>query len=86
MATPRAQEAYERFFATLAPVGPDGRKRLVHERLAMHWARLVELMFAAERMVELATDPEITSDDVRVVPTAAPVARASARSRRRAAP
>ncbi len=71
MATPRAQEAYERFYATLAPP-VDGRKRLVHGRLATHWARLVELMFAAERVVELATDPQITSNEIRVVPTATP--------------
>jgi F420-non-reducing hydrogenase large subunit len=60
MATPLAQEAYERFFATLAP-----RKTIVHGRLAMHWARLIELLYAAERMVELVTDEEITSDRVR---------------------
>ncbi len=72
MATPRAHEAYERFFATLAPTDPNGRKVLVHGQLAMHWARLVEMMFAAERMVELATDPEITSDRIRVVPTGIP--------------
>jgi F420-non-reducing hydrogenase large subunit len=64
MATPHAQGAYERFYATLART-PDGTKRQVHGRLAMHWARLVELMYAAERMVELVTDPEITSDRVR---------------------
>jgi len=64
MATRRAQEACELFYATLAPP-TQGRKRLVHGRLAMHWARLVELMFAAERMVELVSDPEITSDHVR---------------------
>jgi F420-non-reducing hydrogenase large subunit len=64
MATPRAQEAYDRFYATLAPPS-NGRKRLVHGRMAMHWARLVELLFAAERMVELVADPEITSDHVR---------------------
>jgi F420-non-reducing hydrogenase large subunit len=64
MATPRAQVAYERFFATLAPV-TDGRKRPVHGRLAMHWARLVELLYAAERMTELVADPEIVSDRVR---------------------
>ncbi|MGZ3586832.1 MAG: Ni/Fe hydrogenase subunit alpha [Candidatus Limnocylindrales bacterium] len=72
MATPRAQEAFERYFATLAPSGPDGRKRLVHQRLAMHWARLVELMYAAERVVELATDPEITSEAIRSLPTEVP--------------
>ena len=30
---------------------------------------MIELLYAAERMVELATDPEITSPDVRRVPT-----------------
>ncbi len=64
MATPAAQAAYERFYETLAP-SPNGNKRMVHGRLAMHWARLVELVYAAERMVELVTDPEITSDRVR---------------------
>jgi F420-non-reducing hydrogenase large subunit len=71
MPTPRAQEAYERMYETLAPPVA-GRKVLIHQRLAMHWARLVELMAAAERVVELATDPEITSDHVRVVPTEPP--------------
>ncbi len=64
ISTPKAQEARELFFATLAPPA-GGRKPIVHGRLAMHWARLVELIFAAERMVELAADPEITSDRVR---------------------
>ena len=37
--------------------------KVVHQRLATHWARLIELLYAAERIVELATDPEITSDN-----------------------
>ncbi len=57
MATPLAQAEYERFYATLAPRAADGRKRLVHQRLATHWARLIELLYAAERWVELATRP-----------------------------
>jgi F420-non-reducing hydrogenase large subunit len=65
MATPRAQEAYERFYETL-----EGKP--VHHRLATHWARLIELLYAAERIVELASDSEITSDDVRRVPTSTP--------------
>lgn len=65
MATPRAQEAYEEFYATLGG-------KPVHSTLATHWARLVELIYAAERLVELATDPEITSPNVRVIPTATP--------------
>jgi F420-non-reducing hydrogenase large subunit len=71
MATPRAQEAYERFFATLAPA-VDGRRQLVHQRGASHWARLIEMLFAAERMLELVADPEITSREVRTVPTESP--------------
>jgi F420-non-reducing hydrogenase large subunit len=71
MATPRAQEAYERFHATLSP-STDGRKQPVHQRLGMHWARLIEMMSAAERVVELACDPEITSDRIRVMPTEKP--------------
>jgi F420-non-reducing hydrogenase large subunit len=73
MATPLAQAEYERFYATLAPDPvPDGRRKVVHQRLATHWARLIELLYAAERMVELATDPDITSDQVRTVPTEKP--------------
>ena len=71
MATPRAQEAFERFYGTLAPP-VDGRRTLVHQRGATHWARLIELLYAAERMLELVADPEITSDNVRTVPTATP--------------
>jgi len=71
MSTPRAQAAYERFYSVLGPPA-DARKRPVHQRLAMHWARIIELMQAAERVVELATDPEITSDRVRVRPTETP--------------
>ena len=65
MATPGAQEEYERFYATLGG-------KPVHQRLATHWARLVELLFAAERWVELATDPEITSPHFHTVPTEKP--------------
>jgi F420-non-reducing hydrogenase large subunit len=71
MATPRAQAAYERYFATLAP-GVVGRRQLVHQRGASHWARLIEMLYAAERMLELVADPDITSDDVRAVPSQVP--------------
>ncbi len=65
MATPLAQAEYECFFETLGG-------KPVHQRLATHWARLIELLYAAERLVELATDPEITSPDIRAVPTQTP--------------
>ncbi|MGD2163161.1 MAG: Ni/Fe hydrogenase subunit alpha [Anaerolineales bacterium] len=65
MATPLAQEEYERMYDTL------GGKPVDHT-LATHWARLVELLYATERWVELATDPDITGDEFRVLPTETP--------------
>ncbi len=67
MATPRAQAAYEKYFATLSPDGTP-----VHGRGATHWARLIELMQGAETVLELARDPEITSPHVRAIPTEVP--------------
>jgi len=58
MATSLAQQEYERMYETL------GRKP-VHSTLAFHWARLIELLYAAERAVELSQDEEITSKEVR---------------------
>jgi len=57
MATPLANEEYNRMYDTLG--------RPVHSTLAFHWARLIELLYAAERAVELAKDPEITSQNIR---------------------
>lgn len=71
MATSRAHEAYERFFATLS-ASSNGHRQPVHQRGANHWARLIEMLYAAERMLELVADPEITSPDVRAVPTGVP--------------
>ena len=65
MATPRAQEHYERMYKTLGG-------KPAHQTLAIHWARLIELLYAAERWMELANDPEITSDDIHTIPTATP--------------
>jgi len=65
MATPRAQEAFERFYETLGS-RKNGRYQPVHYRLATHWARLIEMLFAAERMLELAQDPEIMDPNMRV--------------------
>ncbi len=44
----------------------------VHHTLANHWARVVEMIQAAERMVELVNDPELLSQDIRRIPTATP--------------
>jgi F420-non-reducing hydrogenase large subunit len=65
MATPLAQAEYERFYTTLGG-------KPVHQRLATHWARLIEMLYAAERWVELATDPEITSPNFHTIPTEKP--------------
>ena len=65
MATPLAQKEYDRMYETL------GGKPIDHT-LATHWARLVELLYATERWVELATDPDITGKEYRVLPTETP--------------
>jgi F420-non-reducing hydrogenase large subunit len=65
MATPKAQAEYERFYETLGG-------KPVHATLATHWARLIELLYAAERSLELVQDPEITSEDIRTIPTETP--------------
>ncbi|MCX6650928.1 MAG: Ni/Fe hydrogenase subunit alpha [Methanomassiliicoccales archaeon] len=57
MATPLAQAEYDRMFGMLG--------KPAHGTLVFHWARLIELLYAAERAVELANDPEITSTHVR---------------------
>jgi F420-non-reducing hydrogenase large subunit len=67
MATPRAQEAYEKMYETLGRQKVNGNYEPVHHRLATHWARLIELLYAAERMEELLADPEITDPNVRQV-------------------
>jgi F420-non-reducing hydrogenase large subunit len=65
MATPQAQKARDEYFTTLGG-------RPVHHTLANHWARVVEMIQAAEKIVELVNDPEITSKDIRTIPTQTP--------------
>lgn len=65
MATPEAQAAYEEMFKTLGG-------KPVHYTLANHWARVVEMIHAAERLRELANDPEIMSPEIRKLPTETP--------------
>jgi len=61
MATPLAQEAFENMFSVLG-------EKPSHATLAFNWARLVDMMYAAERLVELAADREITGKEVRNIP------------------
>ncbi|MGI5916437.1 MAG: Ni/Fe hydrogenase subunit alpha [Anaerolineae bacterium] len=65
MATPLAQEAYEEFYDYMGG-------KPVHATLATHWARLIEMLYAGERMLELARDPGITDPDIRAIPTETP--------------
>ncbi len=65
MATAKAQQAYQRFYDHFGC-------KPVHHTLAYHWARLIECLYAAERTLELATDPDVASSDVRAVPTGKP--------------
>jgi len=65
IATPLAQAEYEKMYQTLGG-------KPVHATLAFHWARLIELLYAAERLLELSQDKEITSPEVRTIPTATP--------------
>lgn len=60
--TPLAQKEFEVFRKTVGDLGVKGP---VHHTLAFHWARVIELQYAAERMLELASDKSITSSDIR---------------------
>jgi F420-non-reducing hydrogenase large subunit len=65
MPTPLAQAEYERMFATLGG-------KPVHATLATHWARVIELLSAAEMALDLVRDPEITGTQIRTIPTQTP--------------
>ncbi|MEA3558188.1 MAG: Ni/Fe hydrogenase subunit alpha [Candidatus Thermoplasmatota archaeon] len=58
MATPLAQKEYDNMFETLGG-------RPVHSTLAFHWARLIELLYASERTLELVREDDITSSRIR---------------------
>jgi F420-non-reducing hydrogenase large subunit len=65
MATPQAQRAYEEYVSVLGG-------KPVHYTLANHWARVIEMVQAAERMVELVDDPLLVGKELRTLPTATP--------------
>lgn len=65
MPTPAAQEEYDRMYKTLGG-------KPVHATLATHWARIIELLSAAEMALDLVRDPEITGTNIRTIPTATP--------------
>ena len=66
MSSPLAQEMYQEYFGVLT--GDESGKTPAHHTLAIHWARVIELMNAAERSLELIRHPEITHpENYRVV-------------------
>lgn len=65
MATPLAQAEHDRMYSVLGD-------KPVHATLAWHWARIIEAIYAAERMKELAISPEFRDSNVRTIPTATP--------------
>jgi F420-non-reducing hydrogenase large subunit len=56
--TPLAQAESERMFDRLGG-------RPAHQTMGYHWARLIEALYAAERMQELAGEEQLTRTDVR---------------------
>ncbi|MDW7972249.1 MAG: Ni/Fe hydrogenase subunit alpha [Thermodesulfovibrio sp.] len=56
--TPLAQEAYEKMLAAFG-------EKPVHHTLAYHWARAIELMHAAEKVKQIASDESITDPNIR---------------------
>jgi F420-non-reducing hydrogenase large subunit len=64
LATPEAQAAYEEMVSMLG--------KPVHHTLANHWARIIEMIQAAETIQELANDPEITDKNIRNIPRHTP--------------
>ncbi len=57
ISTPLAEAARQEFTAY-------GDGRLVHSTLAYHWARMIELLFCAEKIKLLLDDPEIVGKDL----------------------
>jgi F420-non-reducing hydrogenase large subunit len=58
MATPLAHVEYQKMYEAFGT-------KPVHYTLAMHWARLIELLYAAERALELSRDKDITGKELR---------------------
>lgn len=65
MATLLAQKEYDRMYEILGG-------KPAHFTLAYHWARLIEALYAAENMHNLANDPDILDPKVRTIPTNTP--------------
>jgi F420-non-reducing hydrogenase large subunit len=71
MLTPLAQEAAQEYFQALT--GDASGRTPAHHTLAIHWARVIEMVQAAERALELVRHPEIANQEkYRLIPTEPP--------------
>ncbi len=61
LSTPLAQAEYERMGETLGGWP-------IHHTFAYHWARIIEMLHAAEKMVRLVAAPELTDPETRTLP------------------
>ena len=61
ISTPLANSEYEKMMNYFG-------NKPVHHTMAYHWARLIEVLFAAERTAELARDSNILCAEVRTLP------------------
>jgi NAD-reducing hydrogenase large subunit len=57
MGTPLAEEARKAFMAL-------GKGEPIHATLAYHWARMIEMLYAAEAIRDLLQDPDILGTDL----------------------
>ncbi|MCL2031908.1 MAG: Ni/Fe hydrogenase subunit alpha [Methanomassiliicoccaceae archaeon] len=62
ISTPKAQAAFEEFRAIFKSLGVEGP---VHFNLATHWARIIEMIYAAEKVHQNAYDPDITDPNIK---------------------
>ncbi|MSN24591.1 MAG: Ni/Fe hydrogenase subunit alpha [Geobacter sp.] len=72
MPTPLANAEYQRMYESFGCRKiTAARYQPIHHRMATHWARLIELLYAAERMLALVEDRQITSKETRIIPRSA---------------
>ncbi|MDR1404574.1 MAG: Ni/Fe hydrogenase subunit alpha [Candidatus Methanoplasma sp.] len=62
ISTPKAQAALEEFRAIFKSLGVEGP---VHFNLATHWARIIEILYAAEKVREDAYNPNVTDANIK---------------------
>lgn len=60
LTTPKAQQEYERMTSSF-------NEKPINNIYAYHWSRLIELMYSAERALDLSMDDDITKKDVRTI-------------------